>query len=572
MNTEIIGNETVVQSGNQKTTDALGVHNEQIGEDAPRESNTPNVGNLSIAFGKDVQGNPIVQNMALIPHMLVAGYSGSGKTAFIETILAMMASSNSPEEVRFIVYSSKLSDYMLFKDEPHMFVPVVYDQTHFSGALQWSLIEIMYRLRLFSEVSAIDLEGYNKRSENRLPHIYIAIDDYYDLIRFGDSSIIDTIKQILTNGRQAGVHLIVATSTPSAKLLKKDVLSGFPCRACFAVANKADSRLVLDQNTALGLESPGEMIFKTYSSVQKCRASYMNEDELHETISAIKSKYHKDDNTFSDNLPEAFHSRYDAFSQRGSQVQNETKQAETDGDYDEYLYPAVEAVIEMGSCSVSMLQRMVKLGYSRAARVVDQMEELGIVGPYEGAKPRTVLIDREGWEQLKALLEHPETEIQPEPEDEPKPSNIQESESETDNNDEDMPIDSIDESGEEQICIRPFPKFDVGNASFSILDGNVHMSKVTQMKNGSGAFRSSFSVEAINEIVLKKPRLFNNGHFQFCFKEDADIEISGSNRVDLDVSEFSSLTRTSFSRNQASVIYSFLYQLSDDADLQITVL
>ena len=203
--------------------------------DTPVDSNTSNYV-LSLAIGKDDQGNTLVQNMALIPHMLVAGYSGSGKTAFIETILAMMASSGSPEEVQFIIYNSKYSDYILFKNLPHLLVPVIDDVTRFSAVLQWLLLENYKRLRSFSEVHAKDLEGFNKHCEKRKSHIYVVIDDYYDLIRFGDNSIVDTIKQILTNGRQAGVHLIVATSTLYAKVLQRDVLLGFPCRVCFAVA------------------------------------------------------------------------------------------------------------------------------------------------------------------------------------------------------------------------------------------------------------------------------------------------------------------------------------------------
>ena len=572
MNTEIAGNEFEVNlDDNKRLSYTSQTQYETIENGTPIEDNRLNCG-LSVVIGKDDQGNMLVQNMALIPHMLIAGYSGAGKTAFIETILAKMALSNSPSEVRFIVYSSKLSDYILFKDVPHMYVPVVYDQIRFFGALQWSLVEIFKRLKSFSEVNAKDLEGFNKRCEKCLPHIYIVIDDYYDLIRFGDSSIVDTIKQILTNGRQAGVHLIIATSMPSAKVIQKDVLSGFPCRACFAVANKTDYRLVLNQNTAMGLESPGELIFKTYSSARKCRASYMDEDELHETLVAIKSKYPKDDIAFSNNLPEAFLNRYGAFSQCSIQEQNDTKQSETSGNYDEYLYPAVDVVLETGACSVSMLQRRIKLGYSRTSRLVDQMEELGIVGPYEGAKPRSVLIDREGWEQLKALLEQSETDVPSEPEDKPELRCKNDGNCEQDNRDEDMTVDTIDGRGGEQVCIQPFPKFDVGNASFSISDNKVYMSKVAQMKNGSGVFSSSFSAKAINEIVLKKPRLFSNGFFQFVFKDDADIVIRSSGCVDLDVSGFSALTKTPFNKNQASAIYSFLNQLSDDADLRITVL
>ena len=571
MNIESTENETEIRLVDEELLpEGQDAQSEATVADASATSNSPDGSNLSIVIGKDIQGNALVQNMAVVPHMLVVGYSGTGKTAFIETKFAMMASSNSPEDVRFIIYSSKPSDYILFKDVPHLFVPIVYDQTRLIGALQWTLIEIFRRLRSFSEVNAKDLDGYNTRCAKRVPHMYIVIDDYYELIRFGDSSVIDTIKQILTNGRQAGIHLVVITSTPSAKVLQKDILSGFPCRACFAVASKADSRLTIDQNSAFGLESPGEMVFKTYSSAQKCRAAYMDEDTLLKAVSVIKSKYPTEGNTFSDNPPETFINSYDAYSKRNNQAQNEISQVETNSNYDEHLNQAVEAVLEMGTCSVSTLQRRVKLSYSRAARLVDQMEELGIVGPYEGAKPRTVLVDREEWEQLKRSLGSSEEDIASEQ------KNVLESRDELDkkdesvNSDEDRHVNDINKTGEEQAYVRPFPKFDVGNAAFRLADNRVYISKVVQTKNNSGAFSASFSVGAIREIVLKKPRLFTSGYFQFVLEDDADIEIKPSNYSDLDASEFTHLSKTSFARNQANTVYSFLNQLSNDANLEIT--
>jgi len=422
---------------------------------------------LPVPIGKDSKGDTFVQNMAEVPHLLVVGCSGSGKTAFIESMLATMVSSHSPKEVRLMIYSSKPSDYILFKDIPHLILPTTSNQECFLRALQWVHHESSMRLRAFSEKSVNNLESYNKRSESPFSQLFIVIDDYYDLVQYRDISIVETIKCILKDGRQVGVHLIVATSMPSAKMLQKDVLCGFTYRVCFAVANIADSRFVLDQTSAVDLELPGEMIFKNYSAIHKYRATYMDEDMLLEAVSAIKSKYLRDDNAFSDNPPESFINRYYARSQRDSQVQNETIQVETTGNYDEYLYPAVEAVLETGICSVSMLQRRVKLGYSRAARLVDQMEELGIVGPYEGARPRAILIDHDGWERLKEVLRCPNTETDFELIDDDKESeNKLKQEGNTDTNSIAKDIEASNESVKAQTNNRPFSVIYENKAGF----------------------------------------------------------------------------------------------------------
>ena len=555
--TETSEDEPPEQQNNQESlSESTEIQDETIEEALALEPIEEKRDGFSIAIGKDVRGNTLVQNMAQIPRLFIAGCSGSGKTAFIETLLTMMASSCSPEEVQYVIYSSKPSDYLALQSIPHLSVPVTYDAPKFNRVLQWIYSEAYRRLSAFSKVYAKDLEGYNRRSKKTYPHIFVVIDDYCELIHFGDSSVVETIRGLLDKGPHAGIHLLVATSTPSAKTLQKDILAGFPFRACFAVASKVESRLVLDQNSTFGLESHGEMVFKTYSSIQKCRASYMAEDALLEAASEIKSKYKKDDNAFSDNPPDPFIQGFDAGSYVDNQAPNNSEQAKLKDGYDEYLTQAVEVVLEMGTCSVSMLQRRIKLGYSRATRLVDQMEELGIVGQYEGAKPRLVLIDRDGWEQLKRTIEHTKTVIDAEH----KSTNCDTDTGHTANS-----------KKNKVVCIRPFPKFEVGNAAFSIVDSKIYMSKVTQMQNGPGAIRASFSGDTIREIVLKKPRLFSAGYFQFFFKDDAVIDIQNSNCSDLDVFDIAKLTKATFSRAQANYIYSFLDQLSDDLDIVISV-
>ena len=527
---------------------------------------------IVIPIGEDSQGGILVQNMAFIPHMLIAGCSESGKTAFIETVLSQMASAYSPERIQYVIYSSKASDYLVFKDLPHLVVPVIFDYRCLYGALQWVNVEMYRRLRAFSGKNAKDLEGYNKRSEQPLAHIFVIVDDYYELIRNGDYSIIETIKSILTNGRQAGIHLVVATSMPSAKALQKDVLSGFPCRACFAVANKADSRLILDQNSAVDLESPGEMIFKTLTSSQRCHASYMTDDKLAEVTSVIKNKFKNDINAFGDNPPYPFIERFGAKTYNNSRVVNETSPTDVDGKYDEFLPQAVEAVLEMKFCSVSMLQRRVKLGYSRAARLVDQMEELGIVGPYEGAKPRTVLIDWIGWEQLKGKLGYSKASTSSGLEIKSEPEAVANRDLSVEKDSTMLEPDDNECGMEDTVPVLSFPRFDVGNASFDIHDGQVHMSKVAQLHNCSGAVSMFFDVDFIKEIVVKRPRLFSKGYIQFVLEENITPEIKGLSITDLDRTDSIELAKTIFSRNQTEIILSFTDFISDNWNVKKTIL
>jgi len=371
------------------------INNELYRDDREIESINNTEGIFRVPIGADNEGSEIVKDFAEIPHLLVCGHSGTGKTCFVQSVMTIMAIDHPSTELNFVIYDSKLTDYTEFNHLPHTITPVISDDERFTSILQWARIEILKRYRAFSAIQVKDLKGYNKKHEEKLPHLFIIIDDLFNLLsKTSANDVLDALKYILIHGRQAGVHCIILTSTPSSKDLQKEILTNLPIKICFAVVSKADSRTILGINGAEELAVPGEMIFKTQNQVVKCQAVYMTEDEIKDAITALD-----DGTTESDpNITEWL---------KDKDSKSEKEQTTLAGEYDEMLPQAVEIVLEMGSCSVSLLQRRIKLGYSRAAHIVDQMEELGVVGPYEGAKPRIVTIDRAGWRHLCGILGFP---------------------------------------------------------------------------------------------------------------------------------------------------------------------
>lgn len=348
-------------------------------------------GILPVKIGVVSNGNDFVHDFAGTPHILVCGHSGTGKTCFVQAVLTMMAKDHSVDEVGYVIFDSKSTDYLAFNKLPHLLVPVINDGIRFAGALAWAGAVTKKRYYLFAEKQVKDLDAYNRKSNEKLPHLFIVIDDLYNLLFTSSKDIMEPLKYLLVNGRQAGIHIVIVTSVPSSKVLQSDILANLPCRICFAVVSKADSRTIISVNGAEELDVPGQMIFKMQNCFVKCQATYMSEDEIEDTIAELD-----DGSSWSDpGIDEWLNGRAPLSAGGPSNPL---------GVYDHMLPRAVEIVLGMGSCSVSMIQRTLKIGYSRAAQIVDQMEELGVVGPYEGAKPRSVLIDQNSWRELCVKL------------------------------------------------------------------------------------------------------------------------------------------------------------------------
>ena len=361
---------------------------------------------LSFAIGKDISGDCIVGNIAKLPHMLIAGTTGSGKSVCMNSLILSLLYKARPDEVRLIMIDPKMVELGIYNGIPHLYVPVVTDPKKAAGALQWSVVEMLKRYRLFSEVGVRDLENYNRhceaQGEPRLPQVVIVIDELADLMMVASKEVEESICRVAQMGRAAGMHLVIATQRPSADVITGLMKANIPSRIAFAVSSAMESRIILDQGGAEKLIGMGDMLFSPVGigKPKRIQGAFVSDEEREEVIQFIKENAGE----ASENSEiESFMNK--ATEEKGASDKSASKEEDSPaGAYDEMLPKAVEAVLEMGSCSVSMLQRRVKLGYSRAARIVDQMEELGIVGPYEGAKPRSVVIDRAGWQQLQVQL------------------------------------------------------------------------------------------------------------------------------------------------------------------------
>ena len=359
---------------------------------------------LTFAIGKDIGGHSIVGDISKLPHMLIAGTTGSGKSVCMNSLIISLLYKARPDEVKFIMIDPKMVELGIYNAIPHLYVPVVTEPKKAAGALQWAVVEMLKRYRLFSEAGVRDLETYNKwashNEEQTLPQVVILIDELADLMMAASKEVEESICRVAQMGRAAGMHLIIATQRPSADVITGLMKANIPSRIAFAVSSAMESRIIMDTSGAEKLVGHGDMLYSPLGSGKPLRVqgSFVSDEERERVIEFIKAN--------SDCKAE----HNEEIAQYMNKESTEAESAATEkasspaNEYDEMLPQAVEVVLEMKSCSVSMLQRRLKLGYSRAARIVDQMEELGVVGPYEGAKPRTVPITRDDWNEIQVSI------------------------------------------------------------------------------------------------------------------------------------------------------------------------
>ena len=359
---------------------------------------------VAFAVGKDIGGNNIVGNIAKLPHVLIAGTTGSGKSVCTNSLIVSILYKSTPDEVRFIMVDPKMVELAPYNGIPHLLIPVVTDPKKAAGALQWAVFEMMKRYKMFSEKGVKDLAGYNALAEvdedvKKLPTVVVVIDELADLMLVAAKEVEESICRVAQMGRAAGMHLVVATQRPSADVITGLMKANIPSRIAFAVASSMESRIILDTPGAEKLVGKGDMLYAPLGDSKPTRVQgcFIPPEEIERVVAFVKDA--AGEAHYDQDVIEKIQQAVDAKSDKG-------KAAPTDGaadgdDGDELLPAAVEVVLETGQASVSMLQRRLKLGYSRAARLVDQMEERGYVGPFEGSKPRQLLITREKWQELQ---------------------------------------------------------------------------------------------------------------------------------------------------------------------------
>ena len=361
----------------------------------------------SFSVGKDIGGACIVGNIAKLPHMLIAGTTGSGKSVCMNSIIISLLYKASPEDVKLIMVDPKMVELGIYNGIPHLLIPVVTDPKKAAGSLQWAVTEMMRRYKAMSDAGVRDLESYNSIIESqednavKLPQVVVIIDELADLMLVAAKEVEESICRIAQMGRAAGIHLIIATQRPSADVITGLMKANIPSRIAFAVASAMESRIILDTQGAEKLVGRGDMLYAPIGAGKPLRVQgcFVSDEEVEAVTSFVKSNFTTDyDQSVMDEIERK--AAQAGNSKAPTAAEPEPNSAEMDGD--EMLPAAVDVILETGQASVSMLQRRLKLGYARAARIVDEMEEKGIVGPFQGSKPRTILVTKEQWESMKS--------------------------------------------------------------------------------------------------------------------------------------------------------------------------
>ena len=356
-----------------------------------------NKSKLTIALGKDVAGNVQLADIAKMPHVLIAGSTGSGKSVCINTIITSIIYNAKPSEVKFVMVDPKVVELSVYNGIPHLLIPVVTDPRKAAGALAWAVQEMDDRYNKFASKGVRDLKGYNKAIEKeneagKLPQIVIIIDELADLMMVAKNDVEDAICRLAQKARAAGMHLVIATQRPSVDVITGLIKANVPSRIAFAVSSQVDSRTILDSVGAEKLLGKGDMLFFPSGAPKPSRiqGAFVTDDEVEKVVDFIKSNGTA---TYSEDILESI--------ENSNKSDKELSAESNDDETDPFLMDAIQTVVETGQASTSFIQRRFKVGYARAGRIIDQMEERGIISGYQGSKPREVLMTLEKLNELK---------------------------------------------------------------------------------------------------------------------------------------------------------------------------
>lgn len=477
-------------------------------------NNIETEGDLTVPIGVTEDGKVISQDLENIPHVLISGTTGSGKTAFIQSLLGALMLQYSPEKVKFLIFDSKMVDYGIFNSSANLLVPVITNQGKVAGALGWLNSEVNRRIKMKQE----------GRSLNEEPEIFLIIDDYSDLSN--NESVINELFNLLKTGRLVKIHCIISTSTPTAKIISTELKANIPCRIAFSTASKADSRMILDINGAETLLAPGGMIFKWQNELVKCQCLYVSDDDMqiilnHQNQTIKEKEPDKDLNALGQQAEKMF---------AGVSVDSESPET------DPMLKDAIDVVLEAGFASTSLLQRKLKLGYARAARIIDEMEERGIVSGYEGSNPRKVLINRQ---QLTGV----ET--------------------------SDITNNAIVEK--DKVALKHFPIVESLGSSAQINNNEIIITKPITVNGRSGRNTYTFDGNMVQQLIYKKAGLFNKGHITFVVvTKNIIIRENGGERK-IPVTTPSVPITIDFNKNNDPIFYKLISQVSKDINIPVDI-
>ncbi len=358
---------------------------------------------ITFAVGRDIAGKAVVADIAKMPHLLVAGATGSGKSVCINTLIMSILYKSSPEDVKLIMIDPKVVELSIYNGIPHLMIPVVTDPCKAAGALNWAVAEMTKRYQLFAEYNVRDLKGFNEKVSRlesgedipeKLPQIVIIVDELADLMMVAPKDVEGAICRLAQLARAAGLHLILATQRPSVNVITGLIKANMPSRIAFAVSSGVDSRTIIDMNGAEKLLGKGDMLFYPtgYPKPVRVQGSFVSDEEVQKVVDYLISNY--GDASYSEELEE--HMNNSMVASEGTMISG--TEPNTESDRDHFFKDAGMLIIDKEKASIGMLQRMFKIGFNRAARIMDQLAEAGVVGPEEGTKPRKVLMTKEEFE------------------------------------------------------------------------------------------------------------------------------------------------------------------------------
>ena len=363
--------------------------------------------NLIFAVGKDIAGKTVLADIAKMPHLLIAGATGSGKSVCINTIIMGILFKAHPEDVKLIMIDPKVVELSVYNGIPHLMLPVVTDPKKAAAALHWGVAEMTNRYKKFADFNVRDLKGYNKKVENmqasgdpdapeKMPQILIIVDELADLMMVSPGEVEESICRLAQLARACGIHLIIATQRPSVDVITGLIKANMPSRVAFAVSSGVDSRTILDMVGAEKLLGKGDMLFypQGYPKPARMQGPFVSDDEVSNVVEFLKNYAPES------SADEAVEEQINSIAVESGQTGASGGAGDADSAYDEYFAEAGRFIIEKDKASIGMLQRMFKIGFNRAARIMDQLCDAGVVGEEEGTKPRKILMSAAEFEQI----------------------------------------------------------------------------------------------------------------------------------------------------------------------------
>ncbi|MEE1284165.1 MAG: DNA translocase FtsK, partial [Acutalibacteraceae bacterium] len=360
---------------------------------------------LNVALGKDISGNVTCTDLAKMPHLLIAGTTGSGKSVCLNAMIISILFNSNPEEVKLIMIDPKQVEFTVYRDIPHLMVPVVSDPRKAAGALAWAVSEMTKRYKMFSEKGVRDIKGYNKMAAKDpemtpMYQIVILIDELSDLMMVAQNEVEDSICRLAQMARAAGMHLVIATQRPSVNVITGIIKANIPSRIALFVSSQVDSRTIIDTAGAEKLLGNGDMLFNPVgvSKPVRLQGCYVSDEEVERVVDFIKAQVECEyDNAVMEEIEKQ------AVAEKKKEGYHVDADASPDSGADEETMKAIAVVVENQMASTTLLQRKLKIGYAKAARIMDELEEKGVIGPFEGSKPRKVLMTKQQFNEMRAL-------------------------------------------------------------------------------------------------------------------------------------------------------------------------